>query len=395
MQAVGLLIFARTLGPAEYAIIVAATAVAAVATEFVGFGSGDLLIREVSRDPSSHRSAFGRALRLVAITIVPVALLATLVVHLWFQTSASFAVLLVIVASEIIAARVLFMTEQIAIAHHQTHAANGSRIFASAVRLTTICLALFVAGVSTAAQWAPFSAIFATISATGCLILSVRTFGWPDFRAPFGSELHIGVMFSLMQIIRAAQFSIDKFAVGWIAPGSTVGAFGVASRISQLGNLPATAITRITYPMFFAEGAEGLPSAISFAKKVGPLVAAVGILSSLALVVVAFVLPFFFGSAYAPAETFLLLMALLPLAAGFQNLMGDTLSGADFQVQRVVAGGIGLGLTIAAAAIGATIGGISGSVMGYMAGQFITALILWITVISVRWKHARLPSPRP
>src|SRR6185369_15421522 len=131
MQAVGLLVFARTLGPSEYAIIVAVTAVSAVAAEFVGFGSGDLLIREVSRDASSHRSAFGRALRLVAISFVPVTLLATVVAALWFRSVAPFVVLLILVASEIVASRIVFLTEQIAIAHHRTHAANANRIFAT------------------------------------------------------------------------------------------------------------------------------------------------------------------------------------------------------------------------------------------------------------------------
>jgi len=124
MQAIGLLIFARKLGPSEYAVIVAATAVAALATEFVGFGAGDLLVREVSRDPEAHRSAFGRAVRLVTISYLPITILASIVAVLWFRPAAVYWVVIVLVGSEIANGRILFMTEQVAIAHHQTHRAN-------------------------------------------------------------------------------------------------------------------------------------------------------------------------------------------------------------------------------------------------------------------------------
>jgi O-antigen/teichoic acid export membrane protein len=384
MQAIGLLIFARTLGPSEYSIIVAATAVAAVATEFVGLGAGDLLIREVSRDPSSHRSAFGRALRLVALTIVPVTVLATIVADLWFRTGTSFGVLLVLVASEIIATRMVFMTEQIAIAQHETHAANANRIFATVVRLTVICIAVFVAGISTAVDWAPFAIASAIFAASGCLIMSVRRFGPPDLRAPFSRELQIGVMFSLMQIVRAAQFSIDKFAVGSLASSATVGSFGVASRAAQFGIMPASAVTRITYPMFFARGALGLNAAVEFARRISLPILAIGLVSSVALAGLAYILPILLGPSFGPTRPFLLIMALLPLAASLQNLGGSILSGADYQTQRVVAMTCGLILTWLAIFLGSRTGGVSGAVVGYMIGQFLAAAVMFAPIPILR-----------
>jgi O-antigen/teichoic acid export membrane protein len=392
MQAIGLLIFARSLGPSEYGIIVAAIAVAAIAAEFVGFGAGDLLIREVSRNPSAHRSAFGRAMRLVALSFVPVALLASLVAAAWFRTAASYWVLLVLVGSEIISARLVFMTEQIAIAHHKTHAANANRIFATAVRFGIICVAVLLVGVSTAAQWAPFAALSAGLCGVGCLAITARRFGAPDLRASFGSDFHMGVLFTLMQVVRAAQFSIDKFAVGWMAPGSTVGTFGVASRISQLGMLPAIAVTRITYPMFFAEGATGLPAALRLAKRVCPAILGIGLISTVGVALIAYVLPHLLGPAYESAKPFLLMLALLPLAAGLQNLAGDVMSGADFQLQRLIAGIAGLALSIATTAAGGLTYGVVGAIAGYMIGQFLLALSNWLMIAGLQFRGARSAS---
>jgi O-antigen/teichoic acid export membrane protein len=393
MQAVGLLIFARTLGPSEYAIIVAAAAVSTVAAEFVGFGAGDLLIREVSRDESAHRGAFGRALRLIAISFVPAALVAALVASTWFRTDAPFAVLLVLVGSEIAASRLVFMTEQIAIAHHKTHAANANRIFATAVRFVIICVAVLIVHVTTAAEWAPFAALSAAICAFGCLAITAGRFGAPDLRASFSTDFHIGLLFTAMQVVHAVQFSIDKFAVGWLAPGSAVGAFGVASRISQLGTLPTVAVTRITYPMFFAEGAKGLPMALRLARRIGPAMLSIGVVSSFALMLVAFVLPYLFGPAYSPAKPFLLMMALLPLAAGLQNLGGDALSGADFQRQRVIAAIIGLACTVAAIIVGTILDGVTGAILGYVVGQFLVAAALAVMAISLNRESKVSPQP--
>jgi O-antigen/teichoic acid export membrane protein len=81
-------------------------------------------------------------------------------------------------------------------------------------------------------------------------------------------------------------------------------------------------------------------------------------------------------------------MALLPLAAGLQNLGGDTLSGADFQSRRLAAGVIGLVVTIATVAIGGFRYGVVGAVAGYMGGQLLTAALIWMMVFILQHRRA-------
>lgn len=384
VQAAGLVIFARTLGPAEYAVVVLAAATAAVAGEFVGLGAGDLLIREVSRDNNAHRREFGYAIWSVALTLLPVTLAASLVAWKSFDVAASLWVLLVLIFSEVVAARTSFMAEQIAIAHHATHKANAVRIFAILTRFLMVCVAVFFAGVTTASGWAVYALISSIIIAAGSITMSAWRFGPPDLKDGPGRWRHIGILFSLMQIIRAVQFSLDRFGVAAVAPLATVGAFGVASRASQLGIMPASAITRITYPLFFKKGADGLGAAFSFGMRIAPAVVAIGLLSSAALAVVAMALPIALGPAYAASKNFLLMLALMPLASALQNLAGDILSGADFQKERVVAGGIGLILACVTVFVGAHWHGVTGAVVGYMVGQFLAAAAGWAMVAALR-----------
>jgi len=381
VQAFSLILFARTLGSAEYGVIVAAAATSAVAAEFVGIGSGDLIIREVSRNPEKFAASFGHALRMVAVTFVPVALIATLVTALWFSTDVTVGVIFVLIVGEILTTRIVFMSEQVAIAHHATHVANLVRIFTTFVRLAIVCLAIFAARVTNASAWAPFAAASGFLCAAGSLAFIIRRFGSPQLGGRQEGPSRLGLLFSFMQIIRATQFAIDKFAVGSVAGAAVVGSYGAASRVAQLGVMPASAVTRITYPMFFARGAEGLHSGIQFARRIAPAVLGLGLLSTIGLIAVAVALPYLLGPEFEAAKEFLLMLAILPVVTVLQNLFGDTLTGADLQSRRVVAALVGLALTIACAAAGALLAGVSGAIVGYIAGQICVTAALGLTLL--------------
>jgi O-antigen/teichoic acid export membrane protein len=320
---------------------------------------------------------------MVALTIVPMVLLGSVLAHYWFKPIATFPVIVVLVASEVVTVRMVFLAEQAAIAHHQTMAANANRVFATMVRLSTICFAVFIMRIETATEWSVFAFWMAIISAGGALAMTLARFGAPDLGAPLRSSVHMGAQFSLMQIVRALQFSADKLAVGWLGSPGTVGAFGIASRFAQLGMLPAIAVTRITYPTFFAKGAQGLPVALGFAMRILPAIIGIGLLATGGVASLVWVVPTLFGSEFAEAKPFILLLACLPLLAGLQNVAGDTLSGSDRQPERLRAGVIGLALLVAAVLAGASFG-VMGAVIGYMIGQLLFTLVSWSAVLMGR-----------
>ncbi len=62
IQAVYFVIIARSLGPNQYGGFVAATALTAVISPFVGVGTGNLLVKNVARDQSLFRDYWGNGL---------------------------------------------------------------------------------------------------------------------------------------------------------------------------------------------------------------------------------------------------------------------------------------------------------------------------------------------
>ena len=68
IQAVYFIIIARCLGPGQYGAFIAATALTAVMSPFVGLGYGSLLIKNVSRDRRLFSEYWGNGLMMTIVS---------------------------------------------------------------------------------------------------------------------------------------------------------------------------------------------------------------------------------------------------------------------------------------------------------------------------------------
>jgi len=383
LQFAGFILLARSLGPLEFSAVIATGAAASIAAEFVGFGSGDLLVRAVSRDQGAFARAFGHTVKLGVIAILPVSLAFLAVVGFFFGASHAPWTLFLLIVAEVLFLRSAATAELAAIAHHRTYVANVYRVASAAFRLALIAAACLIVGVDRAESWAVWYAVGVVLFIAATWAHLVTRFGRPDF-AGMPKSWSAGFLFSAMQVVRAAQFALDKFAVGVVASTATVGIYGTASRIALFGGMPASAMTRITYPVFFERGAAGIGEALRYALKLAPASLAVSLLSCAGLALISFLIEPMLGPSYADAQAYLLMLALLPLASAAQNVAGDILTGADHQGHRVAAACLGLALTGILTSLGAFHAGVAGAIAGYIAGHFLTALCLAASVVRLR-----------
>lgn len=387
LQVSGFVILARALGPAEFAAIIAATTVASIAVEFVGFGSGDLLVRRVSRASTSYAEAFGDALMLNGLTIFPVTAIGLAIVVAAFEPSHSLWVLAILLIGELLFARTLLLSEQIAIAHDAVGTANFYRMFSAVIRFVFVLVATLAVGVSSAAAWSFWYLAAVILSIAGTTVHAGIRFGGPRFKCKVRLA-DTGVMFSAMQVLRALQFSVDKFAVGSIANETILGVYGTASRVAQFAFLPGNAVLRMTYPMFFRDGAEGIRASARLAKRLAPPLLAIGLSSSGILLLASIFATELMGSAYLGLSDYLMLLAPLPFLAALQNLAGDVLTGADRQKSRVLALVVGVASTWLLTWTGIVVSGVVGAIVGFMVGQVLTcALMIGIVV----WQVTKSP----
>src|SRR3989441_10594208 len=143
--------------------------------------------------------------------------------------------------------------------------------------------------------------------------------------------------------MQAVQKDIDKMLIVRFSGVHAAGIYPAASRIVDIAFTPVLALMSASYPGFFRHGAAGLRAAMAFGR---PLLLAgglYGLISALALVTGAPVLPLVLGESFGASVHAVQWLALIPLFRAFHYVAGDVLTGAGFQRRRtclqVLAGG--------------------------------------------------------
>jgi O-antigen/teichoic acid export membrane protein len=387
LQLASFVLLARAIGPADYAVVIGVASVTSIAAEFVGLGAGTTLMRSVARDPATYPVAFGHALILFAATLPVTVFISIVLVRLIYPLDTPLAVVVALTASDLTSVRALVLSEQIALAGRNIRLANAYRVAPVALRLAVVVVACYAFGVRSVNQWAYWQVLFVAMIVPGVFGAVIVRFGRPRFTVR-RFALFDSVMFAQTELLRAVQFSVDRFVVGRLVDAEMLGMYGAVMRFVQYSMIPIVAILRITYPRFFFHGQNGIAHSRAYALKILPFVicAAAGV--SVALVLFSGLIGAALGPRFSPVAGMLRAAALIPVGVAMQYTLGDALTGADEQKLRtsVLAGGVCvLGLL---AAIGANLGGVYGAIFGVLGGHIVLA-IAFVVAVEVKSRAER------
>jgi O-antigen/teichoic acid export membrane protein len=98
--------------------------------------------------------------------------------------------------------------------------------------------------------------------------------------------------------------------------------------------LPIQCVAAATYPEFFRQGINGVTSTFRFARKILRSSVLYGIATTIALYLVAGLVPLVLGHAYAESAVALRWICPLPAIKSVHSFLTDTLTGANYQWQR-------------------------------------------------------------
>jgi O-antigen/teichoic acid export membrane protein len=227
-----------------------------------------------------------------------------------------------------------------------------------------------------------------------CLFVGRQLYAPPQWNL-VREELPTGAAFCVGQLARALQSNMDRVVLARFADEAALGAYGAASRVLQLGLFPMQVVTRILYPKFFIHGANGLRASRHFALRTGaPAMLAVGLMSCLAVLLVARFVPEVLGKDFAQSSrTTMLLSLALPFIA-LQYPAADALTGAGRQALRAgiqTVSSVGFGLLLAT---GARWDGVFGTTLAFICGHGLLAAILWAATFICR-DAPPAPAPTP
>ena len=336
IQALFFVLLARSLRSQGYGSFVGVVALVGILAPFAGFGSGNLLIKNVARNQDCFARYFGTALLFLLLSGSVLLLTLLCLSRLAFPSAIPVSLVLLVGVSELFLARALEISGQAFQAFERLHRTALLQFLPHLFKLVAVVGLNLCVDAPTVLHW---GVLYLLTTLLGTLIgvwLVYRELGAPVFAAPAGikTEIREGFYFSLNQSARGINNDIDKTMLARFSTLEATGIYGAAYRIINVSFAPILALLFAAYVGFFQAGATGIRGGIGFAKKLFPFAGVYGVVAGMLLVALSPLLPLILGAEYGEAADALCWLAPLPFLKAVQLFTADTLTGAGFQGMR-------------------------------------------------------------
>ncbi|NJR62351.1 MAG: oligosaccharide flippase family protein [Cyanobacteria bacterium CRU_2_1] len=283
LQLAGFTLIARALGVEAYGTFIGITSFASIAVPFVGLGSGDILIKHVSRSPDSpfqplFREYWGRALLTTSISGIGLTGLSLLVVNAILPGKAAPLMIGLILLADLLFLKLWDVATKAFLAIDRVSLTARIKLFLNFNKLlAAVILFVFFRDPGLEA-WAIL--YFASTALTGVIsvLLVNQIVAPPTWRSPrLNSELLQGLYFSISASADNINASIDKTMLASLSTATAAGLYAAAYRCIDVGSVGLLALSGAAYAKFFQQGKSGIQGSLRFAKRLLPLVSAYGI----------------------------------------------------------------------------------------------------------------------
>ncbi|MFZ3217909.1 MAG: oligosaccharide flippase family protein [Candidatus Acidiferrales bacterium] len=338
VQAGYFVLIARALGPHEYGAFVGATALISIVAPFAGVGSGNLLVKNVSRDKSLFAIYWGNALFMLGVSGLVLLGIVVLVAHLVLPAAISLLLVVVICLSDLIGARITDIAAQAFQAMEQLAYTANFSLLPYLLRMISAAIVFALWHHATAMIWGWF---YLGSTAVSCIIaVSITTWklGAPKpclSRIP--PELREGFYFGAGLSAQTIYNDIDKTMLASLSTLDATGIYAAAYRVIDVSFTPVKSVLYAAYSNFFRSGARGIAPSYAYAKKLLPRTIAYSILAFAGLYVFAPLFPLIIGKEFARTVEALRWLALLPLLKTVHYFLADAMTGAGYQGIRAAA----------------------------------------------------------
>jgi len=338
IQAVYFVIIARSLGVNQYGGFVAATALSAVISPFVGIGAGNLLVKNVARDQSLFSRYWGNGL---LMTLASGVLFVAIVCTLGFEVlprSTPLLVVALISASDLIFVKLLDMAAWAFQAFEMLAQNAQLNVLVSFTRLAGIAALAGVVSHPTVKMWSVVYLTGSVISGLIGVIWATAKLGAPRLAlGKIRAEIVEGFHFSVSLSAQTIYNDIDKTMVARLSTLEAAGIYAAAYRIIDVAFTPVRAVLNAAFPAFFRHGKDGFQSGLQFGRRLLVRTLPYPLLAFVALMAGASLLPLILGEGFRQATEALRWLAPLPLLKTLHYFVSDALTGSGFQGTRTLA----------------------------------------------------------
>lgn len=334
-QGLYFLALARELGPSGLGTFAGCLAIVSVIAPFSGLGSGQILLRDTSRDPGRFRGRLWQALAAIGGT----GALATLVMSgaaIAFLHQTEFAATLVALSvSELIFGRINDLSAQSFQAHDEVGRAGIVTAGVSVGRLGMIAVWLAVPIHRTAESWSDFYLLASAVCALVALGAVAARHGTPTrARSRLSDFVGAGLSFSIGTASKTVYADIDKAMLSQMNRVAAAGIYTAAYRIVYMAYAPVLAFLYSSNTRFFRAGTSGAGSVWAVARRGLPAACAYGLCAGVGLLALSPLMPVLLGARYHAAASAVRWLCGLPLIMGAHSMLGDAMMGMGRQALR-------------------------------------------------------------
>ena len=335
LQGLYFILIGRALGSQQYGAFIGVASLIAVLAQFATWGSGMLMLRSVSRDPSSFPRAWGNALVMTASLSLVVLALVYGLAHLFFSPQLLIIVPFVAVADTVFA-KLAELSSQAFQAFHRLRDTAQMVAITSALRLIAAAFLFFHArsGFASAMTWARLYLASSFAGALISVVLVTVHLGLPKFQRVSRSLWIEGLGFSLANSTTSIYNDVDKAMLASLNQLRAAGIYGTAYRIIDIACVPITAIHGAALPEFFKRGHAGPRAMRPFVSRLMAKTSLYALGASIALAAGAGIVPLLMGPGYAESVTAIRWLCVLPLLRSFHLAAGDCITATSSQWWR-------------------------------------------------------------
>ena len=335
IQALYFIEIARSLGVRNYGAFVGVVALVAIVYPFGALGSGNLLVKNVSRDKTLFATYWGRALVTTAICGSILLLFVLAVSHFALPPQIPLFLVALVGASDLFGLNIVTISGQAFQSFDRLNWTAIINVLMSAGRLLGAIILVALHPHPSPLQWGYiYFSCTATVAVFASIMVSTAL-GRPLFRHPFSRlEMREGFYFSAGQTAQTVYNDIDKTMLARLGTLEATGIYGAAYRLIDVSFVPISSLLWAAYPNFFRAGNAGIAAALNYAKPLLLRALAYAAAICAILLVSANLVPRILGPDYTPTAEALRWLAVLPVFKSLHYFLSDTLTGAGYQAVR-------------------------------------------------------------
>lgn len=386
VQAAYAILISKKLGPSNYGVFASITAIIIMGSVFAGWGSDQLLIKNVSVAKEKFQINFGRGLVLILATYPLLSALLFCILYFTLNASSvSNLSLLLFITADLLFTKTIFFAKACFVVFERARNQLVINLVTTLTKLFALLFALHYALTFNLDQWALWYFAGGLFSTCFSLLYVIYHLGPPKF-GRVRSEFIIGMQFCIEQASLAALKDLDKPIISALMGSEQGGYYAAAFKLVDAACSPVRGILYAAYVRYFKFSHKSENDGILFSFKVLPYLIITSLIIGICIYYLAWILPLLLGQKYQPSVDIIKQLCVYPLLMGLLGTGVDLLRGIGRQLTRTY---IMIVSSLATAPIlfySLHYFGILGAVYAKLLVLTLTVIVAWLIIYRVKSK---------